>query len=102
FVFAMLLLVLGGNMLVMFIGWEGVGLCSYLLIGFWFEEKANSDAGKKAFIVNRVGDFGFLLGTFLAFFVFRSFDFAEINNFILQYGSRIPREAFVAVALLLF
>ncbi len=62
FIFSMLLLVLGENMLLMFIGWEGVGLCSYLLISFWFSEKANAIAGNKAFIVNRVGDFGFILG----------------------------------------
>jgi NADH-quinone oxidoreductase subunit L len=65
FVFFMLLLVLGANYPVMFVGWEGVGLCSYLLIGFWFSEKANADAGKKAFIVNRIGDFGFLVAMFL-------------------------------------
>ena len=65
FVFFMLLLVLGKNMLVMFIGWEGVGLSSYLLIGFWFEDMAKAKAGKKAFIVNRIGDFGFLLALFL-------------------------------------
>ena len=58
----MLVLVLGANFLVMFVGWEGVGLCSYLLIGFWFKKKSASDAGKKAFIVNRIGDFGFVLG----------------------------------------
>ena len=63
FVFSMLLLVLGNNFLLMFLGWEGVGLCSYLLIGFWFTRQAAADAGKKAFIVNRVGDFGFLLGS---------------------------------------
>jgi len=62
FVFSMLMLVLGGNALVMFIGWEGVGLCSYLLIGYYFEKKSAGDAAKKAFVVNRVGDFGFLLG----------------------------------------
>ncbi|MDP1891841.1 MAG: proton-conducting transporter membrane subunit, partial [Gemmatimonadaceae bacterium] len=61
FVFFMLLLVLGGSYPLLFVGWEGVGLCSYLLIGFWFSEKANADAGKKAFIVNRIGDFGFLV-----------------------------------------
>jgi NADH-quinone oxidoreductase subunit L len=61
FVVFMLVLVLGSSFPVMFIGWEGVGLCSYLLIGFWFEDKANADAGKKAFIVNRIGDFGFLI-----------------------------------------
>ena len=61
----MLVLVLGSSFPVMFIGWEGVGLCSYLLIGFWFSDKANADAGKKAFIVNRIGDFGFLIAMFL-------------------------------------
>ncbi|MCB1213888.1 MAG: NADH-quinone oxidoreductase subunit L [Deltaproteobacteria bacterium] len=65
FVASMLVLVLGENLLMMFLGWEGVGLCSYLLIGFWFEDEAKAKAGKKAFIVNRVGDFGFLLGIFL-------------------------------------
>ena len=65
FIFAMLCLVLGENLVVLFLGWEGVGLCSYLLISFWFNEDANATAGKKAFITNRVGDFGFLLGMFL-------------------------------------
>jgi NADH-quinone oxidoreductase subunit L len=65
FVVFMLVLVLGSSFPVMFIGWEGVGLCSYLLIGFWFSEKVNADAGKKAFIVNRIGDFGFLMAMFL-------------------------------------
>ena len=65
FVVFMLVLVLGSSFPVMFIGWEGVGLCSYLLIGFWFSDKANADAGKKAFIVNRIGDFGFLMAMFL-------------------------------------
>src|SRR3989449_7242500 len=67
FVFFMLALVLGASFPVMFVGWEGVGLCSYLLIGFWFTEQINADAGKKAFIVNRVGDFGFLVAMFLIF-----------------------------------
>ncbi|MBI1988061.1 MAG: NADH-quinone oxidoreductase subunit L [Nitrospinae bacterium] len=67
FMFSMLILVLGDNYLVMFVGWEGVGLCSYLLIGFWFEKRSAADAGKKAFIVNRIGDAGFLLGIFLIF-----------------------------------
>ena len=58
----MLVLVLGASLPVMFVGWEGVGLCSYLLIGFWFKKKSAADAGKKAFIVNRIGDFGFILG----------------------------------------
>ena len=68
FCFFMLTLVLGSTFLVMFVGWEGVGLCSYLLIGFWYTKKSASDAGKKAFIVNRVGDWGFVLGIFLIFF----------------------------------
>jgi NADH-quinone oxidoreductase subunit L len=72
FVFFMLLLVLGRAIPLMFVGWEGVGLCSYLLIGFWFSEKANADAGKKAFIVNRIGDFGFLVAMFLMFANFGS------------------------------
>jgi NADH-quinone oxidoreductase subunit L len=67
FVFMMLNLILANNFLLMFVGWEGVGLCSYLLIGFWYEKDSASNAGKKAFIVNRVGDFGFLLGMFLLF-----------------------------------
>jgi NADH-quinone oxidoreductase subunit L len=67
FVSFMLVLVLGASYPVLFVGWEGVGLCSYLLIGFWFTEKANADAGKKAFIVNRIGDFGFLIAMFLMF-----------------------------------
>ncbi|MBU8870097.1 MAG: NADH-quinone oxidoreductase subunit L [Gemmatimonadales bacterium] len=65
FIFAMMTLVLGENLLMLFIGWEGVGLCSYLLIAFWFNDEANAAAGKKAFIVNRIGDFGFLIGMFL-------------------------------------
>src|SRR6266540_2491645 len=64
---AMLILVLGDSLPVMFIGWEGVGLCSYLLIGFWFDKEKNANAGRKAFVVNRIGDFAFLLGIFLLF-----------------------------------
>ena len=78
FVFFMLLLVLGANYPIMFIGWEGVGLCSYLLIGFWFSEKANADAGKKAFIVNRIGDFGFLIAMFLLFANIGTLDFRGV------------------------
>ena len=74
----MLVLVLGSNFPVMFIGWEGVGLCSYLLIGFWFTKPSAADAGKKAFVVNRIGDFGFILGMLLVFSVFHSFDFQQI------------------------
>ncbi|HTI64889.1 MAG TPA: NADH-quinone oxidoreductase subunit L [Gemmatimonadaceae bacterium] len=79
FVFFMLLLVLGGNYPILFIGWEGVGLCSYLLIGFWFSEKANADAGKKAFIVNRIGDFGFLIAMFLMFANMGALDFVGVR-----------------------
>ena len=78
FSFAMLMLVLGGNYLVMFLGWEGVGLCSYLLIGFWFGDAEKASAGKKAFVVNRIGDFGFLLGLFLLFSQLGSLDFGEL------------------------
>jgi NADH-quinone oxidoreductase subunit L len=78
FMFAMLTLVLGANYAVLFVGWEGVGLCSYLLIGFWFDRQSASDAGKKAFIVNRIGDAGFLLGMFLVFVTFGSLDFRTV------------------------
>jgi NADH-quinone oxidoreductase subunit L len=74
----MLVLVLGANFPVMFVGWEGVGLCSYLLIGFWFRKKSAADAGKKAFIVNRIGDFGFVLGMLLVFKMFGSLDFQQV------------------------
>jgi NADH-quinone oxidoreductase subunit L len=80
FCFFMLMLVLGNNFLVMFVGWEGVGLCSYLLIGYWYEKKSASDAGRKAFITNRIGDWGFVLGIFLIFSTFGTFDFRAIQN----------------------
>jgi NADH-quinone oxidoreductase subunit L len=80
FCFFMLTLVLGDNFLVMFVGWEGVGLCSYLLIGYWYEKKSASDAGKKAFITNRIGDWGFVLGVFLIFYVFGTLDFRAVQN----------------------
>jgi len=80
FCFFMLMLVLGNNFLVMFVGWEGVGLCSYLLIGYWYEKKSASDAGKKAFITNRVGDWGFILGVFLIFMTFGTLDFRAVQN----------------------
>jgi NADH-quinone oxidoreductase subunit L len=79
FVFFMLVLVLGANYPVLFVGWEGVGLCSYLLIGFWFSEKANADAGKKAFIVNRIGDFGLLIAMFMLFANLGTLDFVGIT-----------------------
>jgi len=78
FVFFMLILVAANNFLLLFVGWEGVGLCSYFLIGFWYEKKSASDAGKKAFIVNRIGDFGFLLAIFLIFVTFGTIDFTKV------------------------
>jgi NADH-quinone oxidoreductase subunit L len=80
FCFFMLTLVLGSNFLVMFVGWEGVGLCSYLLIGYWYQKNSAADAGKKAFLVNRVGDWGFILGVFLVFFTFGTLDFRAVAD----------------------
>jgi NADH-quinone oxidoreductase subunit L len=84
----MLVLVLASNFLVMFVGWEGVGLCSYLLIGFWYEKKSAADAGKKAFIVNRIGDWGFVLGMFLVFYTFGTLDFRAVADA----AAAMPRE----------
>lgn len=78
FVVFMLVLVLGSSLPVLFVGWEGVGLCSYLLIGFWYQEKANADAGKKAFIVNRIGDVGVMIAMFLIFWSIGSLEFTDI------------------------
>ncbi|MEP6801402.1 MAG: NADH-quinone oxidoreductase subunit L [Acidobacteriota bacterium] len=78
FMFSMLLLVLGANFLLLFVGWEGVGLCSYLLIGYFYDRDAAANAGKKAFVVNRIGDFGFILGIFGVFCLFGSLDFATV------------------------
>lgn len=78
FVFSMLILVLGSNYLMMFIGWEGVGLCSYLLIGFWFKNHEYNNAAKKAFIMNRIGDLGFLLGMFIIYHQFGSLDYETV------------------------
>jgi NADH-quinone oxidoreductase subunit L len=98
----MLVLVLGANFLVMFVGWEGVGLCSYLLVGFWYQKKSAADAGKKAFIVNRIGDFGFVLGVLLLFVRFGTIDFQEVARAAAAIG---PEAAFGTVSwitLLLF
>ncbi len=84
FLFNMLLLVLGKNLLVMFVGWEGVGLCSYLLIGFWFTDSEKAAAGMKAFITNRIGDAGFLLGMFMLFLTFGTLDFSELSQLVPQ------------------
>ncbi len=78
FTFFMLVLVMANNFLLMFVGWEGVGLCSYLLIGFWYEKKSASDAGIKAFVVNRIGDFGFVIAVLLIFLTFGTLDFSEV------------------------
>src|SRR5216117_4068795 len=98
----MLVLVLGANFLVMFVGWEGVGLCSYLLIGFWFEKKSASDAGKKAFIVNRIGDFGFILGVLLAFVRFGTVDFQDIARSTASLGPETTFGTLSLITLLLF
>jgi NADH-quinone oxidoreductase subunit L len=82
FTFFMLVLVMANSFLLMFVGWEGVGLCSYLLIGFWYEKKSASDAGIKAFVVNRVGDFGFLLGMLLIFVTFGTLDVAGSSRLL--------------------
>ena len=106
FLFSMLVLVLAGNFLLMFVGWEGVGLCSYLLIGYDFHRPAAADAGKKAFIVNRIGDFGFILGILLVFLTFGDLGFGRVFGEIAAAPSRFPPEAGIgvltAIALLLF
>ena len=98
----MLVLVLGSNFLVMFVGWEGVGLCSYLLIGFWFQKKSASDAGKKAFIVNRIGDFGFVLGVLLLFVRFGSVDFQDVARSVASLGPEASFGTLSLITLLLF
>jgi NADH-quinone oxidoreductase subunit L len=99
FMFSMLLLVLGDSIVLMFVGWEGVGLCSYLLIGFWYKERKNADAGMKAFVTNRIGDFGFLLGMFLLWKIYGTLSFGEMQ------AREIPTEMLplaLPAALLLF
>jgi NADH-quinone oxidoreductase subunit L len=100
FVFFMLLLVLGSNYLIMFIGWEGVGLCSYLLIGFWYTNPDYADAAKKAFIMNRIGDVGFVIGIFLLMNIFGSSNFADI--FPNAGTGKFVNEPYVLITLLLF
>src|SRR5580698_2838306 len=102
FMFAMLILVLANNFLMMFVGWEGVGTCSYLLIGFYFHRKSASDAGKKAFIVNRVGDAGFLLGIFLCSTVLGTVRFSDIGPALASGGFAIGDPRITAIALLFF
>jgi len=104
FVFFMLILVLGNNFPLMFIGWEGVGLASYLLIGFWYDDPEKAYAGRKAFIVNRIGDFGFILGIFLIFFVFGSTGYTEVFKKAVDPGfmNGVPGVVITVIALLLF
>lgn len=98
FVFFMLLLVMGNNYLIMFVGWEGVGLCSYLLIGFWFKNQAYNDAARKAFVMNRIGDLGFLLGIILIFVSYGSISYGDVFS-----RAGVSSNAVVtAIALLLF
>ncbi len=102
FMFSMLTLVMANNMLLMFVGWEGVGLCSYLLIGFYFLKKSAADAGKKAFIVNRIGDTGFLLGIFLTAATLGTIKFSEFGAAISAGRFEIGAPVMTAIALLLF
>ena len=99
FVFSMVMLVLAGNFLVLFVFWEAVGLCSYLLIGFWYEKKSATDAGKKAFIVNRVGDFGFVLAIILIWVTFGTLDYGAV---FAKADTSIAAGTYTAIALLLF
>ncbi|MFZ6016792.1 MAG: NADH-quinone oxidoreductase subunit L [Nitrospirota bacterium] len=108
FVFFMLMLVMGNNFLMLYLGWEGVGLCSYFLIGFWFEKQSASDAGKKAFITCRFGDFGFALGVIMIFLTFGTIHyvpvFAEVKNFAGQTVNLLGYDVnlITLIALLLF
>lgn len=103
FCFAMLMLVLGASLPILFLGWEGVGLCSYLLIGYWYEDEEKAKAGKKAFVVNRIGDFGFLLGMFLIFTVFGTLDFEALHT-MAAHGlpAGVDVASVTAICLLLF
>ncbi|MBI3944903.1 MAG: NADH-quinone oxidoreductase subunit L [Armatimonadetes bacterium] len=104
FTASMLLLVLANNFLLMFVGWEGVGLCSYLLIGFWYQKESAAAAGKKAFIVNRVGDFGFVIGMLLLFLAFGTLRFTEVNGLarpLVEQGM-VTAGMITAITLLLF
>ena len=101
FIFFMITLVIGSNLLVMFIGWEGVGLCSYLLIGFWYKNQDYNDAAKKAFIMNRIGDLGFLIGIFIVGFLFNTLDFTTLRT-IITTASDVSDFWIAAAALALF
>jgi NADH-quinone oxidoreductase subunit L len=96
FLFAMILLVLGDNLVMLFVGWEGVGLCSYLLIGFWYEEAKNASAGMKAFVVNRIGDLGFMLGMFALVATFGTLNFFSPTVKVQEFGARATPSTYVA------
>ena len=100
FIFFMLLLVMGSNYIILFIGWEGVGLCSYLLIGFWFKNNEYNYAARKAFIMNRIGDLGFLLGIILLFYQFGSVNFAEVFSKASTLGAGSPVITLITILLL--
>ncbi len=102
FIFSMLMLVMGNNLLVMFFGWEAVGLCSYLLIGYYYKKQSATDAGKKAFIVNRIGDFGFGLGIFLAFGTLGSIHFTDMWVKLGQIDQFAVAGTITAIGMLLF
>ncbi|MGZ6359372.1 MAG: NADH-quinone oxidoreductase subunit L, partial [Bdellovibrionota bacterium] len=102
FTASMLILILGASLPILFIGWEGVGLCSYLLIGFWFEDIEKAKAGKKAFVVNRIGDLGFLLGMFMLFREFHTLDFVELREALSSHSVETAFGLFTAITMLLF
>lgn len=102
FCFAMLMLVLGASLPILFLGWEGVGLCSYLLIGYWYKDDEKASAGKKAFVVNRIGDFGFLLGMFLIFQKFGTLDMLKLKEVVASLGSGVDIAAVTMICILLF
>jgi NADH-quinone oxidoreductase subunit L len=112
FTFSMLMLVMANNFLLLYFGWEGVGLCSYLLIGFWYEKKSAADAGKKAFVVNRIGDFGFGLGIMLIFVTFGTLDYHEVFHAVREiagqtisiplYFTTLEADLVTVICLLLF
>ena len=102
FIFFMLVLVLGNNFLVMFIGWEGVGFCSFMLIGFWYKDNKNNDAAKKAFVMNRIGDLGFLIAMCLIFFNFGSLNYSTLFSPGFLADSSVSTETLTLITFCLF
>lgn len=102
FCFAMLVLVMGSSLPIVFFGWEGVGLCSYLLIGYWYTDIEKAKAGKKAFVVNRIGDLGFLLGMFLIFTTFGTLEFTALREVVEKMGPSLSAGVLTSIALFLF